>query len=141
MVLSACDTGGGRDISGVGTDSLSYGFLMAGADVVIASRELVKDETPVPLMEAFYPHLSEGATVDEALRDAKLRLLRAGGEPAAWSSFTAVGYGDINVPLRPTLAVTIGQVLARHWVVFLILVTATCALTALFIRRHKMLSA
>ena len=137
VVLSACDTDVGRPISGEGADSLTYGFLMTGAGSVIASRKLVKDDAPIPLMKDFYERLSEGATVDESLREAKLRSLRAGSDLATWSSFTAVGYGDMKVALNPATSVRVRRALSRYWGAVIIIVVVACAMAILVRRRRK----
>jgi CHAT domain-containing protein len=54
-------------------------------------------------MEAFYRHLSAGEGKAEALRGAKLDLLRRepGLAPRLWAPFVLIGEPAATVPLRP----------------------------------------
>lgn len=93
VVLSACDSAvEGRwpaDISG-----LAKSFLYAGSRHVVASVWPSDDAGTRILMRIFYAYLSEGHTVDDALRSAKLDLLDAGGaisNPYYWAGFIHIG--------------------------------------------------
>jgi CHAT domain-containing protein len=131
VVLSACDTDVGTVISGEGVDNLTYGFLRAGAGSVIASRRLIRDDTPLPLMEAFYKELSKGASVDEALREAKLQLIRNGSDPAIWSSFNAVGFGEMRIPLKRSVFPEIKAFMSANWWLILLVLALIAALASL----------
>ncbi|HEV7506508.1 MAG TPA: CHAT domain-containing tetratricopeptide repeat protein [Thermoanaerobaculia bacterium] len=75
VVLSACDSGRGREIGGEGLLSLTRAFQFAGARAVVASLWQVADEGSSDLMTRFYRHLKNGAAVADALREAQLEIV------------------------------------------------------------------
>lgn len=94
VVVSACQTGRGKLLSGEGIVGLSRAFLYAGARTVIVSLWNVSDISTGRLMKNFYKHLTGGMTNAAALRRAKLQMLGSGKEtrhPYYWSSFVMVG--------------------------------------------------
>ena len=95
VTLSACDTGLGQEDAGEGLLGLTWAFLYAGADSVLASLWSVSDESTAALMARFYRELSEGVTQAEALRRAQLALLDdpATRSPFYWAPFHLVGAG------------------------------------------------
>jgi CHAT domain-containing protein/Tfp pilus assembly protein PilF len=76
VVLSACETGLGKEMGGEGLVGLTRAFQYAGARSVLASLWSVADETTAVLMERFYGYLKAGKSKDAALRDAQLDLIR-----------------------------------------------------------------
>ncbi len=98
VVLSACESGLGREVPGEGLISLNRAFHFAGARSVLASLWPVADESTEELMARFYQHLRSGWPKNEALRAAQLELLRGkGGEgfvaPFNWGAFQLSGDG------------------------------------------------
>ncbi len=77
VVLSACETGLGKEMGGEGLVGLTRAFEYAGARSVLASLWSVADETTAALMTHLYGHLKSGKTKDEALREAQLNLIRS----------------------------------------------------------------
>ncbi|MBN2170228.1 MAG: CHAT domain-containing protein [Candidatus Krumholzibacteriota bacterium] len=105
VVLSACETGLGRQVLGEGYLGLANAFLRAGARSLVVSLWRVEDRSTALLMERFHANRrGAGASTDalpaaEALREAK-RWLRtwtddAGRTPYAhpfyWSAFILIG--------------------------------------------------
>jgi CHAT domain-containing protein len=82
VTLSACRTGLGKVVGGEGVLGLTRAFLYAGSRSVVASLWNVNDTATAELMKAFYTNLKKGEAKDEALRQAKLTLLK--GRPAHW---------------------------------------------------------
>jgi CHAT domain-containing protein len=76
VVLSACDTGLGKEMGGEGLVGLTRAFEYAGARSVLASLWSVADETTAALMKRFYSYVKAGRTKDAALRQAQLDLIR-----------------------------------------------------------------
>ena len=75
VVLSACQTGLGKQIKGEGLIGLTRGFLYAGAARVVASLWKVDDEATAELMRRFYGKLlEEGRPVPAALRQAQIEM-------------------------------------------------------------------
>ncbi len=75
VVLSACDTGRGKDLGGEGLLSLTRAFQFAGARSVVASLWQVPDEGSADLMIRFYHHLKNGEAAADALRGAQLEMI------------------------------------------------------------------
>lgn len=96
VVLSACETAGGRSLDGEGILGLPWAFLHAGASTVVTSLWQVADEHTAELMSSFHRHLSAGEGPATALRQAKLERLDVGAEPSAWAPFIVVGNWRIN---------------------------------------------
>ncbi len=102
VVLSACETARGRILAGEGVESLAQAFFHAGARSVVASLWDVSDRRTADLMSDFYAHLARGERKAQALRSAKLDLLRGSPElaPRFWASFVLLGEPAGTVPLR-----------------------------------------
>lgn len=93
VVLSACETGLGKEVRGEGMVGLTRAFLYAGAQAVVVSLWKVADVSTAELMVRFYRHLKAGMSKAEALRRAKLGLLEEGRivHPFHWAPFILVG--------------------------------------------------
>lgn len=94
VVLSACDSGLGREVTGEGLVGLTRAFLYAGAPSVVVSLWRVADAAAPDLMIRFYENLDRSGDKAEALRQAKLAMIRQGGKysrPYYWAPFVLVG--------------------------------------------------
>jgi CHAT domain-containing protein len=95
IVLSACNTGLGKDIKGEGLVGLTRGFMYAGAKRVVASLWKVDDEATAELMKLFYQHmLKEKMTATSALRMAQGEIMQARVQwraPYYWAGFVLQG--------------------------------------------------
>lgn len=94
VVLSACETGLGKEISGEGLVGLTRGFMYAGASRVVASLWKVDDVATSELMEEFYKGmLQAGLPPAAALRQAQLRMQKRKrwADPYYWAAFTLQG--------------------------------------------------
>ncbi len=94
VVLSACETGLGKEISGEGLVGLTRGFMYAGATRVVASLWNVSDVATSKLMAEFYramekDHMPPAA----ALRTAQISLLKQPrwSHPYYWAAFQIQG--------------------------------------------------
>jgi CHAT domain-containing protein/Flp pilus assembly protein TadD len=76
VVLSACESGLGKEMGGEGLIGLTRAFQYAGARSVMASLWKISDRTTAELMVRFYRYLKEGLPKDEALRAAQMELIR-----------------------------------------------------------------
>jgi CHAT domain-containing protein len=93
VVLSACETGLGRQVRGEGIAGLTRGFMYAGSRRVVASLWKVDDRPTSELMTRLYQRmLKDGKAPARALREAKLELIRGGGAaPYYWAAFQLYG--------------------------------------------------
>ena len=96
VVLSACETGLGDVKSGEGVFGLKRAFIMSGAKTVVMSLWSVPSAATTELMTEFYRLMSEGKAKAEALREAKLSMMKKTENPFFWGAFVMVGNpGDI----------------------------------------------
>jgi CHAT domain-containing protein len=99
-ILSACDTNYGPQQRGEGVWSLSRGFLVAGAQRVVASNWLVDDEAAATLITAFCTAVAKGQKAGDvnyatSLHQAKryIREQEKWQAPYYWGTFVLVGPG------------------------------------------------
>ncbi len=94
VVLSACQTGLGKEIKGEGLVGLTRGFMYAGAQRVVASLWRVDDYATADLMAHFYHKmLKNGRRPAAALRMAQLEMMKQKrwSSPYFWASFVIQG--------------------------------------------------
>jgi CHAT domain-containing protein len=97
VVLSACNTGLGKEIKGEGLIGLTRGFMYAGADTVAASLWKVDDDATAQLMARFYEGMfQKGLTPASAMRDAQLWMWKQKRwqAPYFWAAFIIQGRHD-----------------------------------------------
>lgn len=97
-VLTSCEAGLGKDFKGEGMLSMASAFTHSGCENILMSLWKVNDQTSIGLMDDFYNFLIQGETIDDALRNAKLKYLETADEltadPIAWAPMVA--YGDME---------------------------------------------
>jgi len=93
VVLSACETGLVKQNAPDSVSLLSKAFMQSGAKAVLASLWSVSDMGTKALMELFYQEIEQGVPYLEALRKAKIEMIREGKSPALWSAFILNGEG------------------------------------------------
>lgn len=94
VVLSACQTGLGKEIKGEGLVGLTRGFMYAGAARVAASLWKVDDAATAELMRRFYfEMLKNGLSPTAALRRAQIEMTqqKRWRSPYYWAAFTIQG--------------------------------------------------
>jgi CHAT domain-containing protein len=94
IVLSACETGLGKEIKGEGLIGLTRGFMYSGAPRVVASLWNVDDLATAELMKLFYQGmLKDGLSAGASLRAAQLELSRQKrwASPYFWAGFVLHG--------------------------------------------------
>ena len=94
VVLSACQTGLGKEVRGEGLIGLTRGFMYAGASGVIASLWKVDDDATAELMKHFYEALfQQGMSPAAALRQAQLTVAqnKRWQSPYYWAGFVIQG--------------------------------------------------
>ena len=93
VVLSACETGVGAVPSGEGVYGMRRALVLAGVESQVVSLWSVNDASTRALMREYYGELAHGTGRAEALRQAKLRLLRQPryAHPYYWAAFIPAG--------------------------------------------------
>ncbi|MBC7349480.1 MAG: CHAT domain-containing protein [Candidatus Aminicenantes bacterium] len=92
VVLAACQSSRGTIERAEGVIGLPRIFLLAGSQAVISSLWSVNDRSSQELMLQFYRSLLDGQSKDEALRQAKLRMMRKGkSHPYYWAGYILTG--------------------------------------------------
>ena len=94
VVLSACETGLGKEIDGEGLVGLTQGFMYAGASRVVASLWRVSDIATAQLMGRFYKAMQrDGMRPAEALRQAQIGMWKQKrwAAPYYWAGFQIQG--------------------------------------------------
>jgi len=98
VLLSACDTGIGRNVSGEGVMGLPYAFLLAGNSNTLMSLWPVDDAGTAAFISAFMARTGKGADLLAALNDTKREFARgdhgrAYADPRIWAAFVQYGVG------------------------------------------------
>lgn len=96
VLLSACDTGVGRTVSGEGVVGLPYAFFMAGNRNTLMSLWPVDDAGTAVFIPEFMRRVREGQDAVAALNDTKRAFLRgehgkAWSDPRIWAAFVLYG--------------------------------------------------
>jgi CHAT domain-containing protein len=94
VVLSSCETGLGKEISGEGLIGLTRGFMYAGASTVVASLWSVDDLATSQLMARFYHAMEHDQMAPAAaMRKAQIEMWRhkAWHPPYYWAAFQVQG--------------------------------------------------
>jgi CHAT domain-containing protein len=101
VVLSACRTARGQFLAGDGVQGLARAFFHAGSRAVLASLWDVDDDRTAVLMRRFYEQLERGLSQAEALRAAKLSMIREASTsaPRFWAGFILSGDATRPIPL------------------------------------------
>lgn len=94
VVLSACETGVGEVNNGEGVFGLKRAFILSGAKTVVMSLWSVPSAETAEMMGEFYGLWQSGMSKANALREAKLRLMKKKGNPFYWAAFTMSGNPD-----------------------------------------------
>jgi CHAT domain-containing protein/Tfp pilus assembly protein PilF len=90
VTVSACRSAGARSYAGEGLVGFAWAFLRAGAGNVVGGLWNVDDDSTASMMKSLYSNFESGKTPPEALRDAKLALIRSSGrykKPYYWAPF------------------------------------------------------
>jgi CHAT domain-containing protein len=93
IVLSSCESGVGKLIKGEGVMAMNRGFFYSGIRNIVFSLWKVEDRSTSRLMIEFYRNILQGYSFCQALRKAKLEMIRDPftAFPKYWSGFVLVG--------------------------------------------------
>jgi CHAT domain-containing protein len=138
VVLSACETGLGKNVRGEGLVGFSRGFIYAGASTVIASLWKVDDSATSQLMTQFYKGMFEDRlTPSAALRNAKVNMWRQPRyrAPFYWAAFVLQGEYQEKVAVPPAAKFPLRKGM------FAFLVLMAVGVLILLVMRHRARSA
>jgi CHAT domain-containing protein len=95
VVLSACDSAGGKIGAGEGVVGLSWAFLVAGCQTLVVAQSPAESRATSRLMVEFHRQLSSGLSPAESLRRAQLALRKDPrfAHPFYWAPFVVIGHG------------------------------------------------
>jgi CHAT domain-containing protein len=127
IVLSACRSALGKEISGEGFVGLTRGFISSGAQDVIASLWKVDDEATAEFMNQFYQAMfRQHLTPTAALQKAKQSMQEhpKWNHPYYWAAFVAQGEYQKKITIESTLG--------PPWIA----IATVLSIVALFIRRR-----
>ncbi len=109
-VLSACETGIGKEYPGEGMFSMAHGFARSGCSGVVMSLWQAVDANTAEVMDFFYQNIKAGRGSAEALRQAKLQYLdeteySMNTPPYYWAAFVHIGDADpiVNTKTYPAI--------------------------------------
>ena len=93
VMLSACETGLGKEKRGEGVIGLTRAFMYAGSPTVGVSLWSVADKSTAELMTDFYRRLLAPAAPTAAMREAQLAMIagKKYSAPFYWAPFVLVG--------------------------------------------------
>ena len=92
VVLSACETGVGEIEEAEGVAGINRAFMQAGARYIVMTLWSVSDRATATLMESFYQNIRDKKSYGEALREAKIEMIKNGNShPYYWSGFVGSG--------------------------------------------------
>jgi CHAT domain-containing protein/Tfp pilus assembly protein PilF len=94
VTISSCRSAGARPYAGEGLVGLAWAFLRSGSRNVIAGLWDVADSSTAEITDTLYREMEAGRTPVEALRAAKLALIRSAGayrKPFYWGAFQVYG--------------------------------------------------
>jgi CHAT domain-containing protein len=102
VTLSACESGFGTTVPGVGSAGLRLAFLRTGAESVLSALWTVDDEQAYRFMDDFYAGLQANKSKAEAHRAAALARRKAHPERNEWAAFLLEGRpGGVHADWRP----------------------------------------
>lgn len=134
VVLSACETGLGKDVKGEGLLGLTRGFMYAGSRSVVASLWKVDDRATAELMRRFYESMfRDGLPPSAALKAAKesLRQQKRWSAPYFWAAFVLQGEYRESIKVRRAGPWKVARAAAAPSLILL------AAALALFMRRRR----
>ncbi len=102
LVLSACESGIGKDYPGEGNYSLARSFVYAGCQSVLMSLWSINDFVTSELVQDFYHHLYQTRHITSSIRMTKVDYLAEADEttahPQRWAALIAMGNETIQLP-------------------------------------------
>ena len=121
IVLSACQTNAGKNLTGEGIYSLARGFSSAGIPSVAATQWVADDNAIYAISEKFNQLIAGGMSKDVALQKAKLFYIQNGNKrnllPYFWADLILIGNSD---PVQFSTGIKINRIFLTTILVSLI---------------------
>lgn len=116
VVLSACETGLGKEYKGEGVFSFNRGFAALGIPSSVTNLWTVDNESTYKITELFYKYIAEDLPLDESLQKAKLDFIKTSSKekqlPYYWAAAVLIGNSDAIIIEKnrnwPLYIITIG---------------------------------
>lgn len=122
VVLSSCQSAGGKIISGEGIQGLTRSFLLAGCQQVVSSFWNASEQSAAAILTPFMSMVAEKTNPAEALTKAKRDYLTAASpslrHPYYWAGFVVTGQlqkADETFPMLIVTAMAILVVISGIW--------------------------
>ncbi|HMN04776.1 MAG TPA: CHAT domain-containing protein [Flavobacteriales bacterium] len=108
-VLTACESGGGREDAGEGVRSLGTSFAYAGCPSLVVALWNIDEKVSADIIDDFHDGLAAGLPKHEALRQAKLHYLAQARDellhPYYWAGLVLLGdVGPVELEKRRATA-------------------------------------
>jgi CHAT domain-containing protein len=130
IVLSACETAGGKLYNGEGVFSFNRQFASLGIPSCVSTLWKVDDQATYRITELFYKYIAKGLPMDIALQKAK-KELKATSEnrlPYYWAAPILVGKAD---------AISLPKNNEWKWIVIVAIILLAVAFTVRYTRKKK----
>ena len=105
VVLSACETGTGKNYTGEGVFSFNRSFAVLGIPSSVTNLWAVDNVSTIKITNLFYKYLDEGLSLDVALQKAKLEFLHSSSQrtelPYYWSGIILAGKTNAIATKKP----------------------------------------
>lgn len=98
VVLSSCETFAGVVLPGEGLAGLGQAFFNRGARAVVGTLWPVRDDDAAQLSADLYDALAGGASLSDALSQARRRAIEAHRPTRAWAGYVLLGDGRVTLP-------------------------------------------
>jgi CHAT domain-containing protein len=91
VVLAGCETSTGPEFRGEGVMSLARAFFSAGATTVVGTLDRARDDEAGAFFTSMYRAIGRGASIGDAVTEAKREAIRRRVPPAAWADVILLG--------------------------------------------------
>ncbi|MBE7172737.1 MAG: CHAT domain-containing protein [Williamsia sp.] len=117
VILSACQTGVGKNAAGEGVYSLARGFAAAGVPSITSTLWEADANAMYAITKGFHQRISQGMRKDDALQQAKLAYMQEQERPRPyyWATMVLVGNPE-PIELAPLPPGTIAPLSIPGWV-------------------------
>jgi CHAT domain-containing protein len=100
VVLSACETGGGRIRQGEGVVGMTWALFLSGVPTTLASQWKIPSYATARLMPEFYRNIGQNMSKAEAWRRTVLEFIKDPTyrfQPLSWAGFIIIGDGESQI--------------------------------------------